>query len=204
MISLTSPIETRAHHLSAGFKLGVLCLTTCGLFFIHNLWFHSLFLLGVMTLYVWLGKNFFMAGWRHLKVLWLFVVVVAIWHVWMHTWVLGATILIRLVATVALANWVTMTTRLSDMIDVVCFLVQPLARLGWNTRALELSIALVIRMTPVLVLKGQGLAFAWRARSTKRLGWRVILPFTVLALDDADYVAEALRARGGITRMKQK
>ena len=45
---------------------------------------------------------------------------------------------------------------------------------------------------------GTALSLAWRARSRRRAGWRVIVPFMVLALDDADHVAEALRARGGI------
>ncbi|HBH7903235.1 TPA: hypothetical protein KDX49_003259 [Vibrio parahaemolyticus] len=54
-------------------------------------------------------------------------------------------------------------------------------------------------MTPVLMSKGQKLSRAWRSRSNRRTGWRIVLPFTVLALDDADHVAEALRARGGLT-----
>jgi len=204
MISLTSPIETRAHHWSAGLKLGLLCATTLGLFFVESLIFHSVFLLGVIALYAMPGKAFFISGWQHLKMLWPFILVVAVWHLWTQEFALGATIIIRMVAAVALANLVTMTTRLSDMIEVVRFLARPFARLGLNTRALELSIALVIRMTPVLVSKGQSLSWAWKARSNKRSGWRVILPFTVLALDDADHVAEALRARGGLTNMEKK
>ena len=56
----------------------------------------------------------------------------------------------------------------------------------------------MIRFTPVLAQKGQLLAQSWRARSTKRVGWRMIIPFAVLAIDDAEHVAEALRARGGL------
>ncbi|WP_375753845.1 energy-coupling factor transporter transmembrane component T family protein [Vibrio sp. HN007] len=203
MISLTSPIETRAHHWKAGYKLAGLCFTTLGLFFIENLLFHSLFLIAVLSLYALPGKTFLKNGLLHLKVLWPFILIVAIWHLWTSEIALGATIIIRLISAVALANLVTMTTRLSDMIDVVRFLATPFQRLGLNTKALELSIALVIRMTPVLISKGQNLSWAWRARSNRRSGWRVILPFTVLALDDADHVAEALRARGGLTNMEK-
>ena len=63
---------------------------------------------------------------------------------------------------------------------------------------------MVIRFTPVLAQKGAALAMAWRARSRKRAGWRVIMPFMVLALDDADHVAEALRARGGFELDKEE
>jgi biotin transport system permease protein len=80
---------------------------------------------------------------------------------------------------------------------VVKRLLGPFARLGVNLRKIELAAAMVIRFTPVLAEKGAALAMAWRARARRRASWRVILPFLVLALDDADYVAEALRARGG-------
>lgn len=203
MISLTSPIETRAHHWRASVKLVILCATTLSLFLIENLYFQSLFFILVTALYALPGLAFLKSGWKHLKILWPFVLVVAIWHSWTAEIEQGAIIILRLITTVALANLVTMTTRLSDLIDVVHFVTRPLQRLGLNTKALELSIALVIRMTPVLIAKGRSLSWAWRARSNRRSGWRIILPFTVLALDDADHVAEALRARGGATNMEK-
>ncbi|KAG1649042.1 Energy-coupling factor transporter transmembrane protein BioN [Nymphon striatum] len=102
-----------------------------------------------------------------------------------------------------MANLVTMTTRLSDMIEVVKWIASPLRRIGLNSRILELAIALVIRLTPVLVERGNQLTQAWKARSNRAPGWRIILPFTVLAIDDADRVAEALRARGGFNNIKE-
>ncbi|KIN78747.1 Cobalt transport protein [Sulfitobacter mediterraneus KCTC 32188] len=102
-----------------------------------------------------------------------------------------------MLSAVGLANLVTMTTRLSDMIDVVKAVTVPLRWFGLSSRVLEFAIALVIRLTPVLVERGGQLSQSWKARSRKAPNWRIILPFTVLALDDADYVAEALRARGG-------
>ncbi|WP_070967057.1 energy-coupling factor transporter transmembrane component T family protein [Vibrio sonorensis] len=203
MISLTSPTETRAHRWPAGYKLAALCITTIGLFHVESLIIHSLFLAFVLVLYALPGKAFFTTGLRYLMILWPFVLVVALWHFWTQEIELGLTIIIRLVAAVALANLVTMTTRLSDMIDAVHYLARPFKRLGLNTRALELSIALVIRMTPVLLAKGQNLSMAWKARSVRRSGWRIIIPFTVVALDDADHVAEALRARGGTTNLEK-
>ncbi|MBB1488846.1 energy-coupling factor transporter transmembrane component T family protein [Oceanospirillum sediminis] len=198
MISLTSPVETRAHQWPAGLKLGLLCFVTGLLFITDHLIFHSVFLLAIVVLYALPGRAFFKSGWQHLKILWPFVLIVVLWHLWTDELQRGSIIAFRMMSTVALANLVTMTTRLSDMIDVVHFLAKPLYRSGLNGRALELAIALVIRMTPVLVSKGQNLTWAWRARSTRHSGWRIILPFTVLALDDADHVAEALRARGGL------
>ncbi|MEO9274413.1 energy-coupling factor transporter transmembrane component T [Marinomonas sp. 5E14-1] len=204
MISLTSPIETRAHRWPAGLKLGLLCLVTFGLFFVDSVLFHGVFLVFVVALYALPGMRFFKNGWKHLKILWPFVFIVVAWHLFTDELPLGLTVAFRMISAVGLANLVTMTTRLSDMIDVVHWLTRPLQRLGFNPRVLELAIALVIRMTPVLVSKGQSLTLAWRARSNRRSGWRIILPFTVLALDDADHVAEALKARGGLTNQERK
>ena len=199
MISLTSPVETKAHHWSAGLKLAALCLSTLVLFSIDSLVIKSAFLAFVITLYALPGPIFMRYGLLKLRILWPFILIVFLWHLWIQELLQGSAIIIRMICAVALANLVTMTTKLSDMIDVVRFLTQPLQRFGLNPRILELSIALVIRMTPVLLDKGENLGMAWKARSTRRSGWKIILPFTLIALDDADQVAEALRARGGLT-----
>lgn len=203
MISLTSPVRTWAHGWPAWIKLAAICVATLGLFFVQNLTLLGLVLVGALALYASGGWLFLLAGLRQLRVLWPFVLVIAVWHVWTGDETTGAAILLRLISAVALANFVTMTTRLSDMMDVLHVLTRPLARIGLNPQALDLAVALVIRMTPVLTLKGQRLNEAWRARSTRAPGWRIVLPFAVLALDDADHVAEALRARGGLQPTKE-
>jgi biotin transport system permease protein len=144
------------------------------------------------------GRVFCMAGLRRIWVLWPFVALIAIWHLITDDLTAGGVIVLRMVTAVGLANLVTMTTRLSDMITVVKWLAAPLRWAGLNTRALELAIALVVRFTPVLAHKGGLLALAWRARAARRLGWQIVTPFAVLAIDDAEHVAEALRARGGL------
>lgn len=202
MISLSSPVETRAHRWPAGVKLALLSVTTLGLFFIDSVLIHSLILLTTVSLYALPGKLFFLSGLRNLRILWPFILILLVWHGVTDELAQGGMIAMRLVSAVALANLVTMTTRLTDMIEVVRFLARPLRRVGLKTRALELAMALVIRMTPTLVSRGKVLSQAWRARSNRRAGWRVLLPFTVLALDDADHVAEALRARGGVIDME--
>lgn len=197
MISLTSPVRTRAHDWPAGAKLAGLCVATVGLFFVENLWAQALIFVAVAGVYLLPGAAFARSGWQKLRILWPFVLIVSVWHLWTGEIEEGAVVIIRLASAVALANLVTMTTRLSDMTDVVRRLLTPFERLGFPARVVELCIALVIRLTPVMVDKGIRLTEAWRARSNRRAGWRIILPVTILALDDADQVAEALKARGG-------
>ena len=198
MISLTSPVKTRAHAWPAGVKLAALCAATLILFSFTALWFQLSMLVATAVLYALPGWQFFKTGMARLRILWPFMVLILIWHVATDDLENGAVIALRMVCAVAIANLVTMTTKLSQMVDVVTWLTTPLRKVGLQTRSLELGIALVIRFIPVLVEKGQMLAQSWRARSARRLGWRTIIPFAVLALDDAEHVAEALRARGGL------
>jgi biotin transport system permease protein len=198
MISLTSPIETRAHSWRAGPKLLGLCAATMVLFSLTNLWAHMAIFAMTLGIYAMAGTTFLRFGLRRLRVLWPFVAIVLIWHAVTRDLEMGSVIALRLLSAVALANLVTLTTKLSDMIDVVRYLAAPLRRIGVRTMQLELGIALVVRFTPVLAQKGTYLSYAWRARARKRPNWRIVVPFAVLALDDAEYVADAIKARGGL------
>lgn len=144
------------------------------------------------------GRVFLQSGAKRLGGLWPFVVIILAWHLVTADFADGVLVVTRMLTAVALANLVTMTTKLSDMMGVVRWLCAPLRWVGLPTRTIEVAMALVIRFTPVLAAKGQMLALAWRARSTRRPGWRITVPFAVTAIDDAEHVAEALRARGGL------
>lgn len=198
MISLTSPVRTRAHNWPAGVKLAALCAASV-LLFATPYWSVQLAAAGcTLALYAMPGHVFLKHGLRRLWPLWPFIAVIMLWHLATGAAGQGLVIALRMLTAVALANLVTMTTTLADMMAVVRKLLRPFARLGVNLRAIELAAAMVIRFTPVLAQKGAALSMAWRARARRRAGWRVIVPFMVLALDDADHVAQALRARGGI------
>lgn len=197
MLTLTSPVETWAHRLPAGLKLAALALATTVLFFLDRPVELMLGAMAVAGLYLSAGPRFAKAAPRLLRPLWPFVVLVAIWHLWTNEIAEGAVILLRMVAAVALANFVTLTTRLSDMIDVFQWLARPLEPLGLPPRRLALAFALVIRFIPVMLDRLTRITEAWSARSPRRPRWRVFVPATLGALDDADHVAEALRARGG-------
>ena len=197
MISLSSPVRTRAHGWPAGAKLLALCIASVVLFAVPDLTFQLAAAVATLLLYALPGQVFLRYGLGRIWPLWPFVVVLLVWHVITGALLEGAVIALRMVTAVALANLVTMTTSLEAMMGVVRRLLRPFVRLGLNLRAIELAAAMVIRFTPILADKGAALALAWRARARRRAGWRVIVPFLVVALDDADHVADALRARGG-------
>jgi biotin transport system permease protein len=198
MLTLTSPVETPWHRVRAAWKLLALCAFTVLVLVLSSPMALGLAVICVAALYLPGGWVFVRAGLRMLWPLWPFLVIVAAWHLWIGAAASGAVVALRLVAAVVAANLVTMTTRLSDMVTVVERLAAPLARLGLSPRMLALAIALVIRFVPVLSERAAVLGEAWRARSARRPSWRLVIPVTLAALDDAEHVAEALRARGGV------
>ena len=176
MLTLTSPVETWAHRWPAGLKLALLCLWTAVLFQIRDpVWLGGT-ALALLAVIASCGGTFVKASLRLLWPLWPFVLIVGLWHLWLRDLSGGATILIRMAATIAAANLVTMTTRLSDMIAVITRLTAPLARIGLRPATLALAIALMIRFIPVMVQRMTQIRDAFRARSTGRAGWRVLTP----------------------------
>lgn len=198
MLTLTSPVEIWAHRIPAGLKLAALAAGTAVLFALKS----PVTLLPAVALAAALiasgGRSFALTSVRMLRPLVPFILIVALWHLATNALTEGATILLRLITAVAAANFVTMTTRLSDMIATLQRLGRPLQSLGLNPKMLALAIALTIRFIPVMLARMETIRYAWRARSARRPGWRILMPVTLAALDDADQTAEALRARGGI------
>jgi biotin transport system permease protein len=198
MLALTLPHKTWAHGLPAGSKLLVLALVTLVLFPVQRLDVLSVALLAVIGLYLSLGRQASRFGLQLLRPLAWMLGLILLYHFVTGQAEVGVRVSLRLLAMIGLANFVTMTSRLDDMIAVVQWLLRPLAALGVNTRVIGVAIAMVIRFAPALGQKGAALLESWRARSPRRAGWRIVIPLCLLALDDADHVAEALRARGGI------
>jgi len=197
MLTLTSPVETALHRLPAGLKLGLLCAATVVLFRIDTAATLAFLAMALAALHLALGCPIAAQALRQLRPLWPFLLLLALWHGWTGEIAQGTAIALRLITAVAAANLVTMTTRLADMLATLDRLAAPLARLGLPTRRLTLAIALTIRFIPVLSDRIDAIRTAWSARSPRRPGWRILIPAALAALDEADHVAEALRARGG-------
>ena len=196
MLTLTSPVRTWAHGVRAWVKLGALCLWTVVLLRIDGVWLAGAVVL-VLALAASGGRVFFAQWLAMLRPLWPFIVLITLWQLWLGAPLGAWPIIARLGAAVGLANAVTMTTELAEIITLLTRLARPLARLGLNPKVLGLSVALVLRFVPVMLLRYHQISLAFRARSPRRPGWRILMPVLLAALDDADRVAEALRARGG-------
>jgi len=202
MLSFDSPQITPWHPWPVAFKFIALCATSLLLFIFDSVGVQVIALIVCAVLYLVCGRSFLWLGIKRLFFLWPFFLVVGAWHIYSNTPQQGVMILLRLLAVIGLSNLVTMTSRLSDVLDMISRALSPLRALGVNTRPVELAVALLVRFTPEFVKNASALKDAWRSRSNKRPGWRLVFPMSLSAIDDAEQVAEALRARGGTAPVK--
>lgn len=198
MLALTLEKQSWAHSIPVGWKLLGLFALTALLFPVVDLSVLFTAFGCVCGLYASLGHGSVKSGFAALKPLAWFGGIILFYHWVIGDFTDGAVIVVKMVVLVALANFVTMTSRLSDMMDWILWVLSPLRFCGVRTHRIALAFALVIRFTPTLSQRGAQLAQAWRARSKRRVGLRIVMPLAVGALDDAENIAEALRARGGV------
>lgn len=198
MLTLTLEQQSWAHQIPVGRKLLALFTATLLLFPVTSLPILLACLVIVSILYLSIGLSALKAGLAMVRPIVFVCAIILGYHLFIGQLLAGAGIILKILAMVGFANFITMTSRLSDMMDVTIWMLSPFERFGVNTRAVALAFALVMRFTPVLIQKGSALTEAWRARSAARAKWHVTIPLVLLALDDAEHVAEALRARGGM------
>ncbi len=198
MLALTLETHTWLHRIPAPAKLFALVVVTVLLLPVTDLRITGGFLIIVTLLYASLGGIAIREGVRLFRPILLILLVILAWHVVLGEPRAGLVICARILALVALANLVTMTTRLDDMIAVVTWLLSPLRRFGLAPSTFGLAVALTIRSIPVVLMKAEALRMAWRARSARRPGVQTLFPLALMTLDDAEHMSDALRARSGL------
>lgn len=194
MISLYISTHTWLHRWPAALKLSILVLGSMFCLSAHEWRWLLVGIVGLGGVYVSLGgpgrkrliglKSFvpLIAG------LGLFQGLVMDWHLAM----LSAT---RLLFMIMLADLVTVTTPMQNMLRAVAPILRPLRHFGLNPEKLALAVALVIRFIPLLLNQWQAQREAFMARSGRRPGLRLLIPFMAQALRRTDQIAESITAR---------
>ncbi|NBN65478.1 energy-coupling factor transporter transmembrane protein EcfT [Microvirga tunisiensis] len=196
MLSLFVPGTSFAHRTPAGVKMILLAAVSALLMPVGNAFILAAALAGAASLYAVLGRE----GWRQMRLLrplLPMLLLIAGLHGLMGTPMEGLTVVLRLLTMVLLANFVTLTTRMDDMMAALLPLFRPLALVGLSPRRPALAVSLVLRFIPLLLAVYGALGEAYRARTGRAGSWRLIAPLAIQALKLSDHVAEALIARGG-------
>ena len=198
MLAISIAGSSWAHQARVGFKMLALAVISIILFFVTSWIALMAILLGVIILYLLISREVLLIGLSLMRPLLWVVCLILAFHVFRGEFIARIVVCWPLIILVALANFVTLTSRLTDMIELFLWLLSPLKRIGIQVGPIGLALGMVMRFTPVLIKRAGQLSESWRARGLKQTNWRIILPLFITVVDDADRVAEALRARGGI------
>lgn len=195
MIGLYQPGDSLLHRLAAGWKLLAMLLAIVGIVLLSAPW-----QLGVAALVV--AGGFALAriparvAWSQLWPMRWFLVFIAIFQVIFTGWERALMTCGTLLLTVAIAALMTLTTRVTEMLDVCQRLLGPLRRFGVDPDRAGLVLALTIRCIPLMV---EIVGAASQARKARGAGFSLralVVPSVVRALRRADAIGDALTARG--------
>ena len=195
MLSLYVPGQSIVHRLPAGAKLLALAAGSAALFVVPGVPVHAAELLVVLAL-------FHLAGlpWREvidqLRPALVLLVPIFLFHVFLTDWVLGLETVLRILVLLFLAVIVTLTTKLSDMIEVLERAMRPLRFVGINPSKVGMMLSMVIRLIPLMMREAGEILEAQRARGLERNAIALLVPLLIKALKMADDLADAMDARG--------
>ncbi|WP_150526286.1 energy-coupling factor transporter transmembrane component T family protein [Roseibium sediminis] len=196
MIAAQIPGPSWLHSLPTRFKLLVLLVSGAVLFPVDDILILATCVGLVIGLYASLGSKG-LVQLRLLRPFGFMMVFILGLHAISGTVETGVSVVLRLTAMVLMANLVSVTTRMDDMLDAVYPIFLPLKWIGGSPRKPALAVTLVIRFAPVLLNVYGCLQDAFRARTGRHSSWRLIAPLALQALKMSENVAEALTARGG-------
>ncbi|SEC33313.1 energy-coupling factor transporter transmembrane component T family protein [Rhodococcus koreensis] len=196
MIGLYRPGDSLLHRMPAGLKLLLLILSIVA----ATVFVRTPLEVGVVVVLV--GLLFVVASipWRvavaQLRpVVWM-LLIIAVFQVLITSPSRAVVVCGVLVISVALAALVTLTTRVTDMLDTVSRALGPLRRVGVDPDRIGLLLALAIRCIPLLTGIVQEVAQARKARGLQWSMTALATPVLVRALRTADAMGDALVARG--------
>ena len=202
MISMYLQGDSWLHRSPAWLKLLAVAIASVLLFQITSPLVFLACLAAVIGLYASLGKEG-LAQLKLLRGLTVFLGILLLFHWVAGTFLVGVTVILRLVVLVLAANLVSVTTRMDDMLEAVLPLFKPLEWIGLSARKPALGVALVLRFVPYMMLVFSRLREAYQARTGTRTSWRLLSPLAIQCLRMSDNVTDALRARGGSEGMSK-
>ncbi|MFI7643914.1 energy-coupling factor transporter transmembrane component T family protein [Nonomuraea sp. NPDC049400] len=189
------PGASPLHRLPAGVKLAGLALACTALVLLRSPLALAGAAVAVAGLYVLSGVGV-AASWAQVKpVRWFAVALFGMQ--WVFVDLQGAvSTTLRVVLAVALAGLVTLTTRMSDMLNTLERCLAPARFVGLDPFRVSLLLSLTVRSVPVVAALATRVREAQRARGVERSLRAFAVPLVVSSLRHADALGEALSARG--------
>ncbi|WP_113717879.1 energy-coupling factor transporter transmembrane component T family protein [Arthrobacter dokdonensis] len=134
--------------------------------------------------------------WRAIRLMLVFLVLIAAYQWWQHGAVVAWQVVAAIVATVLASNILTATTPVDELLDGLAAGVRPLERLGADPERFSLTVALMLRSIPYVIGAFSDVRDAARARGLERNLLARSLPVVIATVGYARATGEALSARG--------
>lgn len=183
------------HRLPAGGKLLVLLLVGAGVIAAAHPWVSLAALVVAVALYSVAGLSLRHA-YRAVRVLWPFLLGIAVFQGLVGGWSEAVRLGAQLAALVLLANAVTLTTRVSAMLELFQRLARPLRHVGADPDRVGLVLALTVRSIPMVDQAWRAAREGYLARGLSGRPYLIVVPVIVQLLRMAEATGEALVARG--------
>ncbi|MDI9896606.1 energy-coupling factor transporter transmembrane protein EcfT [Rhodococcus sp. IEGM 1381] len=196
MIGLYRPGTSLLHRMSPGWKLlSLIFAILATVIFARTPLEVGVVALAVAALFAVAGIPAKVALAQLRPVLWM-LLIIGVFQILITTWQRAVVVCGVLVISVALAALVTLTTRVTDMLDTVTRALGPTRRFGVDPDRIGLLLALAIRCIPLLASIVQEVSQARKARGLQWSMTALATPVLVRALRTADAMGDALVARG--------
>jgi biotin transport system permease protein len=195
VIGVYQPGDSLLHRLPAGFKLAALFVLLVGIAFLRTAAQIGIAAAVTVLLIALAGVPWRSVAEQCRPLRWFLPVLFVLQWIGLG-WEPALVVCGGLLLAVALASLVTLTTRVTAILDLTGRLLRPLRRVGVDPDRVGLLIALTIRCVPLMseilrqvqeARKARGAGFSLRA---------LAVPVVVRALRSADAIGEALIARG--------
>lgn len=111
-------------------------------------------------------------------------------------WELGVMLFLQILACVIAATLLTLTTRVSDLMNAFDRLLAPLGRLGLPVATISLAMSLTLRLIPLQVQAVREVMDARRARGASASATAFGVPVIIRTIRRSRAMSDALLARG--------
>lgn len=195
MIGLYRAGSSPLHRMPAGVKLAALALVAIAVSLVATTPPVAIAALGIVAvLYLAGGQGPAVFARQVWGAKWIVVLLVVTQVVFVSAEA-AITVTARVLAVVLLAGLVTLTTRMSDLLETLERGLRPVRHLGIDPARIAFVLSLTIAAIPVVAELAGRVRDARRARGV-RLGLHGVVTMLVLVLRHADDLGDALSARG--------
>lgn len=196
MGSLYSEHLTWLHRISPAIKLALMAVLSTLLFLLQSPAVMVGCALACLLLWLSLGKATRVARRLIVSVV-LAALLIAGFHAFMGHYALAVVSALRLACASTLGVALTVTTHPTHILQLLEALLAPLSKIGFPAQRFALQLALMLRFIEHFFVQWKRLDDAYRLRTGKGGGVRLLAPLTIQMLQTAKRVGDALFARLG-------